>query len=39
LPAVGGAVALLAAAAVFVVFILSGRISPPSLLRREKTQP
>lgn len=39
LPAVGGVAVLLAAGAVFVVFILSGRITPPSLLRREKASP
>lgn len=39
LPQVGGITALLGAAAVFVIFILSGRISPRSLLRREKPSP
>jgi len=39
LPQVGGIAALLAAGAVFVIFILSGRISPRSLLRREKPSP
>lgn len=39
LPVVTGVAALLATGAVFVIFILSGRISPRSLMRREKASP